>query len=70
MELKQQLDTGVLGDIYSVKSTNHGSMPGRWFADPKLAGGGAVLDHTVHVIDLLRWFWGHGSGGGLRRSRP
>jgi predicted dehydrogenase len=57
IELKQQLDAGVLGEIYSVKSTNHGSMPGRWFADPKLAGGGAVLDHTVHVIDLLRWFW-------------
>ncbi len=57
IELKQQLDTGVLGDIYSVKTTNHGSMPGRWFVDHKLAGGGAVLDHTVHVIDLLRWFW-------------
>ena len=57
MELKQQLDTGVLGEIYSVKSTNHGSMPGRWFVDPKLAGGGAVMDHTVHVIDLLRWIW-------------
>ena len=57
MELKQQLDSGVLGEIYSVKSTNHGSMPGRWFVDRKLAGGGAVIDHTVHVVDLLRWFW-------------
>lgn len=57
MELKQQIDAGVLGEIYSVKSTNHGSMPGRWFVDHKLAGGGAVIDHTVHVIDLLRWFW-------------
>ena len=57
IELKQQLDAGVLGEIYSVKSTNHGSMPGGWFADNKLAGGGAVMDHTVHVVDLLRWFW-------------
>ncbi len=57
MEIKQQLDEGVLGEIYSVKSTNHGWMPGRWFIDHKLSGGGAVLDHTVHVIDLLRWFW-------------
>ncbi len=57
MELKQQLDRGMLGEIYSVKSTNHGWMPGRWFIDHKLSGGGAVLDHTVHVIDLLRWFW-------------
>jgi len=57
IELKQRLDTGMLGEIYSVKCTNHGSMPGGWFADPELAGGGAVLDHTVHVIDLLRWLW-------------
>ena len=57
IELKQRLDTGLLGEIYSVKCTNHGSMPGGWFADPALAGGGAVLDHTVHVIDLLRWLW-------------
>ncbi len=57
MELKRKLDTGILGEMYSVKCTNHGSMPGGWFADPKLAGGGAVIDHTVHVIDLLRWLW-------------
>ena len=55
--LKALLDRGELGEIYSVKCTNHGSMPGGWFCDPALAGGGAVLDHTVHVIDLLRWFW-------------
>lgn len=56
--LKDQLDTGSLGEIYSAKCTNHGSMPGGWFTDQKLAGGGAVIDHTVHVIDVLRWLWG------------
>ena len=56
-ELKQMLDDGTLGKIYSAKCTNHGSMPGSWFIDQELAGGGAVIDHTVHVIDLLRWFW-------------
>ena len=55
--LKQQLDEGALGTLYSAKCTNHGSMPGGWFIDQELAGGGAVIDHTVHVIDLLRWFW-------------
>jgi predicted dehydrogenase len=58
VELKRQLDAGLLGDIYSINCTNHGSMPGGWFIDPTLAGGGAVLDHTVHVIDVLRWFFG------------
>lgn len=55
--LKVILDEGTLGRIYSVKTTNHGRMPGGWFVDKELAGGGAVLDHTVHVVDLLRWFW-------------
>ena len=55
--LKQLLDEQALGKIYSVKATNRGTMPGGWFVDPALAGGGAVIDHTVHVVDLLRWFW-------------
>lgn len=58
MHLKRQMDARVLGEIYSAKCTNHGSMPGSWFTDRELAGGGAVIDHTVHVIDLLRWLWG------------
>lgn len=56
-QLKDMLDRQELGEIYAVKCTNHGAMPAGWFQDPKLAGGGAVIDHTVHVIDVLRWFW-------------
>ncbi|MCB0064590.1 MAG: Gfo/Idh/MocA family oxidoreductase [Caldilineaceae bacterium] len=55
--LKTKLESGELGKVYGVQTTNHGSMPGRWFIDQEAAGGGAVMDHTVHVIDLLRWFW-------------
>jgi len=55
--LKATLEKGELGKIYAVQTTNHGSMPGGWFIDKALSGGGAVIDHTVHVIDLLRWFW-------------
>ena len=57
-EVKKLLDQDALGRVFSAKCTNHGSMPGGWFTDLALAGGGAVMDHTVHVIDLLRWFWG------------
>jgi predicted dehydrogenase len=56
--LKEVLDQGKLGRIYAVNTTNHGYMPGGWFIKKELSGGGAVIDHTVHVIDLLRWFWG------------
>jgi predicted dehydrogenase len=24
--------------------------------DPVLAGGGAVMDHTVHLVDIMRWY--------------
>lgn len=56
--LKKLVDGGTLGQIYATKCTNHGSMPGSWFVQPELSGGGAVIDHTVHVIDVLRWLWG------------
>ena len=62
--LKAILDEGTLGRIYSVKTTNHGRMPGGWFVDKALSGGGAVIDHTVHVIDLLDRAYGEGNGHG------
>ncbi len=55
--LKQLLDRQTLGRIYSLKTTNHGNTQSGWFIDRSLSGGGAVIDHTVHVIDLLRWFF-------------
>lgn len=51
-----QVKAGTIGRILGANNTNHGSMPGGWFANPKLSGGGAMVDHTVHVADLLRWF--------------
>ena len=56
-KLKRTLDEDKLGKLYSAKCTNHGSMPGGWFLEKELSGGGAVIDHTVHVIDVLRWLW-------------
>lgn len=55
LALKARVDSGDLGRILGVCATNHGRQPGGWFADPKFSGGGAVMDHTVHVVDLLRW---------------
>ncbi len=52
----EQVSAGTIGRVLGANTTNHGSMPGGWFANPKLSGGGAMMDHTVHVADLLRWF--------------
>ncbi|WNQ10757.1 Gfo/Idh/MocA family oxidoreductase [Paenibacillus aurantius] len=55
---KEAVDRGDIGEIVAIKGTNRGSMPGRWFIEPGLSGGGALLDHTVHVMDLMNWFTG------------
>jgi UDP-N-acetylglucosamine 3-dehydrogenase len=46
---------GALGRVLALNGTNRGRIPGGWFLDPELAGGGAVMDHTVHLADFLRW---------------
>lgn len=58
IEAKAKLDSGEYGAVYAVACTNHGQAPGGWFADEELSGGGATMDHTVHVADLLRWMLG------------
>ncbi|MFL5759408.1 MAG: Gfo/Idh/MocA family protein [Thermomicrobiales bacterium] len=55
--LRQKVREGAVGTPLAVKATNPGRYPGGWFGDPALAGGGAVMDHTVHVADLLRWIF-------------
>ena len=58
-EIKARIEGGDLGRIYCCKATNQGQLPKRhraWFVDPDLAGGGAVMDHTVHLADILRWY--------------
>ena len=53
--LRDAIGRGTLGRIRAVRATNPGQYPGRWFGDPVEAGGGAVMDHTVHLADALRW---------------
>lgn len=52
---------GALGQVYACTGTNQSVLPtrhGAWFADPVLAGGGAIMDHVVHLADVLRWYLG------------
>lgn len=52
--LLSSVQNGDLGELLAVRGTNRGRCPGGWFIDKTLSGGGAVMDHTVHVADLLR----------------
>jgi len=58
VQAKKAVDRGEIGDVIAIKGTNRGSFPGGWFVDPALSGGGALLDHTVHVMDLMNWIIG------------
>jgi predicted dehydrogenase len=58
-DVKVALSAGEIGRIRAVNGTNQGQLPKRhaaWFVDPDLAGGGAFMDHIVHVADILRWY--------------
>ncbi len=54
IEAKKMVDAGELGDILAINGTNRGRNPGGWFVEPELSGGGATIDHTVHIVDLMR----------------
>jgi predicted dehydrogenase len=53
---------GDLGPLMFIRARyGHGGRVGydrEWRADPKLSGGGELLDQGVHIIDLARWFLG------------
>jgi predicted dehydrogenase len=59
-KLRQLIANGDLGEIYHARAvwTRTWGVPqgvGGWFTDPTRAGGGALIDIGVHVLDL-GWF--------------
>jgi predicted dehydrogenase len=52
--LKEKVAGGEIGSIAAISATNRGRCPFDWFVDKSRSGGGAMIDHTVHVADLLR----------------
>lgn len=60
-QLKARLDAGDLGKLYCLNTTNQGQLHiahRAWFADKELAGGGAMMDHIVHLADIFNWLFG------------
>ena len=69
--LKEEIESGKLGDIQMVHAVNIGAGPffhraesvvprpvPEWWFDKKLSGGGALLDLGSHMINLTRWYFG------------
>jgi predicted dehydrogenase len=63
MALKEQVDSGLLGDIYYGRTIWHRrrGMPnlGSWFGQKTLSGGGPLIDLGVHRLDLALWLMGY-----------
>jgi predicted dehydrogenase len=58
--VKNLIEDGSIGKVLAFVGTNklNCSLPllRDWFTRPELSGGGAVMDHTVHLADLIRWY--------------
>jgi predicted dehydrogenase len=55
-ELKAAVDRGDIGRVLAYDGANVARIPvgdRSWFGDRGLAGGGAMMDHTVHLADIL-----------------
>ena len=59
---RELVDSGALGPLMFLRARyGHGGRKGydrEWRADPKLSGGGELIDQGVHLIDLAGWFLG------------
>lgn len=61
-KLRALVDEGAVGPLHYVRARyGHGGRLGyerEWRADPRIAGGGELLDQGSHLIDLSRWLLG------------
>jgi predicted dehydrogenase len=56
-QLYDIIQSGELGHIYSAELVFHNAWgPDKeWFYNPKLSGGGCVVDLGIHLMDLVHW---------------
>ncbi len=62
LKARELVDSGVLGPLMFMRGRyGHGGRKGydrEWRADPKLSGGGELIDQGVHLIDLALSYMG------------
>lgn len=59
--LKRLIEAGDLGEVVMFRNRFAGPFKGveeRWFSDKEVAGGGVLMDTSVHSIDLFRFLVG------------
>jgi len=62
LKAREIVTAGEIGPLLFVRGRyGHGGRVGydrEWRADPRISGGGELLDQGSHLIDLARWFLG------------
>ncbi|MBR9990940.1 MAG: Gfo/Idh/MocA family oxidoreductase [Gemmatimonadetes bacterium] len=62
VQARAMVRAGTIGRLIQLRARyGYGARPEHeqeWRADAELAGGGALLDEGVHVVDLFHWFAG------------
>jgi predicted dehydrogenase len=62
LKAREILASGAMGELMFIRGRyGHGGRVGydkEWRADPKLSGGGELIDQGIHMIDLAGWFLG------------
>ena len=55
---ERALEADDIGTVHAITGTNRGQMPGGWFVEAAQSGGGAITDHTPHIVDLVHHLTG------------
>ena len=63
LQAREAVASGEIGAVRGMIGGNRGLAPlppryPRWITDPGTAGGGALIDHSVHVLDAMRFVSG------------